>query len=172
MSSFVVPLSRAAARFEQLGKEMQVVVFQGLIAAGAHGLRVLVIEILPSRIPQPVDRGVFRAGWKLRVGPDYVEIYNDEAHAIFIEEGVRGSNVKPGRAMLEALASWALRKGLASDAKEATSIAWAIARSMQKKGIFVGRGPYKEGLGLLKQLVDWRLDGIIETEVLRALGQL
>ncbi len=170
MSSWVVPLSQAAARFEGLAQEMRDAAYQGLVAAGARGLQVLVVEIIPKRSPQPVDRGVFRAGWKMRVGPDYVDIYNDELHALFIEEGVRAVNVKPGRRMVEALAEWALRKGIASNPKEALTAAWAIAKAMAKKGIFNRDG--KSGLGVLRELVEWHLDAIIEQEVLRALGKI
>ncbi len=170
MSSFVVSLSQAAARFEELGKEMQVAAYKGLVSAGARGLQVLVTEIIPKRIPQPVDRGIYRAGWKLKVGPNYVEIYNDEPVSVIIEEGARAANIKIGKAMITALASWAQRKGFASGPKEAISVAWAIAKTMQKKGIFNRDG--KNGLGILRELVEWRLDNIIETEVLRALGKI
>ncbi len=170
MSQWVVPLSKAAAQFDGLKAELLGAAYQGLVAAGAYGLRVLVVEIIPKRAPQPVDRGVYRAGWKLRIGPDYVEIYNDEPIASLIEEGVRASNIKPGRAMLEALAKWAMRKGFAHDAKSAQSMAWGILRTMQKRGIFNRNG--QQGLGVLRELVTWRLDNIIETEVLRAIGKI
>lgn len=170
MTDWVVPLSKAAAQFEGLKAEMKAAAFRGLVSAGARGLQVLIVEIIPKRVPQPVDRGTYRAGWKLRIGPDYVEIYNDEVVAPIIEDGARASNIKVGRAMLQALASWAMRKGLAGDPKDAMRIAWGIARTMQKKGIFNRDG--KQGLGILRELVTWRLDNIVETEVLRALGRI
>lgn len=170
MTDWVVPLSKAGAQFEGLKQEMKVAAYRGLVAAGARGLQVLIVEIIPKRVPQPVDRGTYKAGWKLRIGPDYVEIYNDETVAPIIEDGARASNIKVGRALLEALASWALRKGLANDPKEALRVAWGIARIMQKRGIFNRDG--KSGLGILRELVEWRLDNIIETEVLRALGRI
>lgn len=170
MTDWVVPLAKAAAQFEGLKAEMKAAAFRGLVAAGARGLQVIIVEIIPKRIPQPVDRGLYRAGWKLRVFTDSVEIYNDEPVASIIEDGARASNIKIGTAMLEALASWALRKGLASDGKEATRAAWAIARAMLKKGIFNRDG--KQGLGILRELVEVKLDNIIETEVLRALGKI
>jgi hypothetical protein len=170
VSEWVVPLSKAAAQFDTLHGEMLQAAYQGLILAGARSLQIITTEIIPKRIPQPVDRGVYRAGWKLRIGPDYVEIYNDEPVASIIEEGARAGNIKPGRAMLEALARWALRKGLAGSEREAMSTAWAIARTMQRKGIFNRDG--QQGLGILRELVTWRLDNVIETEVLRMLGKL
>ncbi len=170
MTDWVVPLSKAAAQFEGLKAEMKAAAFRGLVSAGARGLQVIITEIIPKRVPQPVDRGTYKAGWKLRVGPDYVEIYNDEVVASIIEDGARAANIKVGKMLLTALSSWAMRKGLASDPKEALSIAWGIARNMQRKGIFNRDG--KQGLGILRELVTWRLDHIIETEVLRALGKI
>lgn len=170
MSDWVVPLSQAVKHFEHLKQDMKAAAYRGLVAAGARGLQVIIVEIIPKRVPQPVDRGTYRAGWKLRIGPNYVEIYNDEVVAVIIEDGARAANIKVGTALLTALTSWAQRKGLASDPKEALRIAWGIARNMQKKGIFNRDG--KSGLGILRELVEWRLDNIIETEVLRALGQI
>lgn len=172
MADFSVPLSKAAAQFEALGQDMKKAAFRGLILAGSRGLQKLITQIIPSRVPTPVDRGLYRAGWKLRVGNDFVEIYNDEPHADFIEEGVRAKNVKPGKAMLEAIAAWVRRKGLANNPAEVLSISWAIVRSMQKKGIFNRRGPYANGLGILRELVDHYLDDLIETEVLANIGKI
>lgn len=172
MSSNVVRLSEAASAFADLQGAMRRAAFRGLILAGSRGLQKLVVEIIPRRLPPPVDRGLFRAGWKLRIGSDYVEIYNDEPHGVFVEEGVRASNVKPGRAMLEAIAAWAQRKGIASSPDEAKHIAWAIVRQMQKAGIFNDRGPYKRGLGVLRELVDHYLDDLVRAEVSAHLAKL
>ena len=172
MSDWVVPLSKAAQQFDLLGAEVRAAAFRGLVLAGVRGLQKLQIQILPRRIPQPVDRGVYRAGWKLRIGPDYVEIYNDSPIASIIEDGVRAKNVKVGLALLEALSGWVMRKGLSKDSKEARSIAWAVARNMQKRGIFNDRGPYKNGLGILRELVDHYLDALIEAEVLASIGKI
>lgn len=170
MTEFSVPLSKAAAQFEELADDMKQAAFRGLILAGARCVAVIVSEIIPKRVPQPVDRGTYRAGWKTRSSSSYVEVYNDEPVASIIEDGARASNIKPGRAMLKALASWALRKGLASNEKEALSRAWAIAKTMQKKGIFNRNG--QQGLGVLRELVTWRADDIVEAEVLRAIGKI
>lgn len=173
MTEFSVPLSKAAAQFEALGEDMRKAAFRGLILAGARGLQKIITQIIPRRVPTPVDRGVYRAGWKMRVdGQVAVEIYNDEPHSVFIEEGVRAKNVKPGKAMFEAISSWVRRKGLASNPKEVVSLTWAIMRSMQKKGIFNKRGPYANGLGILKELVDHYLDDLIEAEVLANIGKI
>lgn len=172
MASVVVPLRMAPGMMEELKAEIRQAAFKGLILAGLRGYQKLITQIIPRRIPQPVDRGVYRAGWKFKVLSDAVEIYNDEPHAVFIEEGVRAKNVKVGQLMIDALAAWALRKGLASNQKEARSTAFAIAMKMKKVGIFNKSGPYKNGLGILKELVDHYLDDLIEAEILANIGQL
>lgn len=170
MTEFSVPLSKAASAFQDLADDMKAAAFKGLVNAGARCLQVIITEIIPKRVPQPVDRGTYRAGWKLKLGTNYVEIFNDEPVAPIIEEGARASNIKPGRAMIRALASWALRKGLANDEASALKAAWAIAKTMQRKGIFNRSG--QQGLGILRELVTWRADAIIEQEVLRAIGKI
>jgi hypothetical protein len=142
----------------------------GLLKAANRGLQVLITEIIPSRSPQPVDRGTYRAGWKVEViDPDRVAIMNPEPHAVFIEFGVRAENVKIGRAMLEALSEWAKRKGLAHTNQEAVGVAWAIAKAMQKKGIFNRNRP---GLRILEELVTKRIDNILKEEVAREIQRV
>lgn len=154
---------------------------RGLRKAAERGVQKIVVEIIPSRSPSPVDRGVYKAGWKTQViDEDTVSIMNPETHAIFIEEGVRPENVKPGFAMRKALYEWVLRKGIASNEQEAISITWAIAMKMKKTGIFRLKGgkgaAIKGGRGLrvlaeLKQLyLNDLLKGEIVREVNRAIG--
>lgn len=172
MSDFSVPLSKAARQFELLGEDIRKAAFRGLQLAGARALQKLVTQIIPRRLPPPVDRGLFRAGWKLKVGEGFVEIYNDEPHAAFIEEGVRAKNVRPGRQMLEAVASWVRRKGLADSPAEVLKVTWAIVNAMKKRGIFNNSGPYKNGLGVLRELVEFFVDDLVEAEVLAAIGKV
>ena len=84
--------------------------------------------------------------------------------------------------MIEALAEWVRRKGIGgrtvvsksgrerrvkASAAEATAIAWAIAKSMQKKGIFAG------GKGLSAPCkVEPRIPGIVKEEVERELRKV
>src|ERR1700677_3188412 len=86
-------------------------------------------------------------------------------YASVIENGAQAANVKIGRAMIDALAEWARRKGLnGHDPKgrsspdayaQARQIAWAIARAMQGtakvegKGIFNRNG--EQGLGIARK---------------------
>ncbi len=129
-------------------------VHKGLVSAGFRLLGVIQNEIIPSLKPPPIFDGAYRAAWKVETVKDGSEVYNDMPYAPVIERGAKAENIKPGRAMIDALAEWARRKGLtghapgersSADAYAASrSIAWAIARAMQKKGIFNRDG--KEGL--------------------------
>jgi hypothetical protein len=171
MANVSIPLKLAPQMMEDLKAEIHQAAFRGLVMAGMRGFQILMTRIIPRRLPPPIDRGTYRAGWKYRVDSISFEIYNDEPHAVFIEEGVRGKNVKPGRAMIEALAAWAQRKGLASNPKEAHQVAFAIAMSMRKAGIF-NNGPFKNGLGILRELVDHYLDDLVEAEILANLSKI
>jgi len=183
-----IDLKFAATHFKAYGPKLTAAAHRGLLAAAQRGVQVIQSEIIPSRNPQPVDRGVYRAGWRAGPIPEGAEIFNVEPTAVLIEEGVRGQNVKIGRLMLAALSEWAKRKGLGryratstvlgkrkdgsffAKAQKVkfvagdTSIAWAIAKAMQKRGIFNKRGP---GLGILRELVAKRLNVIVDEEIIR-----
>jgi hypothetical protein len=168
----VVDLEEAPSWIDRLSPRIQKAALDGLYLAGLRGVGVIVSSIIPSRSPQPVDRGIYRAGWGAasvrRVGNKSVELTNSEPHAVFIEEGVRAQNVKIGRKMIQALSEWALRKGIAENQKEAVSIAWGIARNMKRRGIFNRNG--KDGLGILKELItSGRMKRIIDEELKEAI---
>jgi hypothetical protein len=132
--------------------------FKGLVAAAHKTVEHIVGDIIPSFGDRmPVDRGAYRAGWRVQPmrGEGKVLVQNSAPHAVFIEDGVRAGSVKIGRKLIEALTEWVKRKGIGGRTvtssngrarhvkatnSEATSIAWAIAKSMQKKGIFGGTG--------------------------------
>lgn len=126
---------------QYIGTSVEKAARAGVVSAGARIVAHIVNELIPSEPRVPVDRGAYRAGWRSEPTPEGVEIYNVAPHAPFIEYGVRSQNVKIGRQMLEDLARWVVRKGIGTSA-EAPSIAFAIAKSMQKRGIF------NEGKGL------------------------
>ena len=70
--------------------------FAGLVSAGHRVVQVIVSEIIPSFGDRmPVDRGVYRAGWRVQPlkGEGKVLVHNVAPHAAFIEHG------KAGRAM-------------------------------------------------------------------------
>lgn len=158
-----ITLKQAAQKTEELGEKWRKAAIIGLQSAAARGVQDIITRIIPSRTPEPVDRGVYRAGWRFYPSPDGAVIENFEPHAVLIEDGVRAANVKIGKAMINALAEWVSRKGIASG-EDAVSVAWAIAKAMKKRGIFG-----KQGMGILRELVDRYLPGYVEEEVAREL---
>lgn len=144
---------------------------RGLLSAAQRLVGAIQNEVIPQEPRVPVDRGVYRAGWKARPNEHGAEIGNETPHAVFIEDGVRGDHVKPGREMILALTQWIKRKGIVGTAApdgstlDATQLAWAIARSMQKRGIF-NRGV---GLKIMDKAVRRYARRFIEEEVKREL---
>lgn len=161
-----VDLRDADAHFKRLDEGIRAGAVRGLQSAALRGLQVILVEIIPSRSPQPVDRGLFRAGWKVFMEHDGASIENNEPHAPVIEFGVRAESVKIGRKLIAALAEWVVRKRLATGA-EAVSAAWAIAKAMQKRGIFNRFGAGLPGTRILQELVNLRLPNIVSDEVRR-----
>ncbi len=160
-------LKDADAYFKDLPVELQTAAVKGLHSAGLRLQSVIVSVLIPSRTPQPVDRGIYRAGWRTVLEADGATVENLEPQAVFIEYGVRAENVKPGRKMIEALAGWVVRHGMAS-AGEATRVAWAIAKAQQKRGIFRSGA----GLGIVRELVDVWVERVTQEEVLREVGEV
>lgn len=140
---------------------------RGLQSAAARGVQTIVVQIIPSRSPMPVDRATFKAGWRAWPAPDGAVIENFEPHAILIEKGVRGENVKIGRKMIDALTEWAIRKRIVADEKEAKRFAWALAKKMKQRGIFRGG----RGFGILQELVERYLPDYIAEEVAREIEE-
>ena len=161
-------IDQAPAWVRRLGDKQRRAGVLGLQSAAARLVSIIVGEIIPREPRVPVDRGIYRAGWRVRPLPDGAVVYNSTPHATFIEDGVRGDNVKIGKALIDALTKWVQRKGLTGAAKsaeagtEARRIAWAIAKSMQKKGIFNGGG----GLKIMAR-ARTRIPGLIDEEVRR-----
>jgi hypothetical protein len=127
---------------------------RALLATANRVVQHITTVIIPAINPQPVDRGAYRAGWRAKRIPEGAEVINTVLHALFIEDGVRGENVKIGKKMIDALAAWVRRKGIGGTVSKtgkvrkpsedtARAIAWAIAVSMKKKGIFKGGEGFK-----------------------------
>jgi len=159
-----IQLKDAAEFIGNIGPELTAKAVLGVRKAGARALGTLVTVIIPSRDPQPVDRGIYRAGWKLRLIPNGVEIYNDTPAAAVIEYGARAKNIKIGRKLLNALAEWAVRKGMAKDLEEGISIAWAIAKKAKAGKGFHNRKP-GGGQRIMEELVQKYLPGYVRDAV-------
>jgi hypothetical protein len=126
-----------------LDKTMHDAAKAAMLSTALRIVQIITTEIIPAEPRPPVDRGAFRAGWKAKAIEGGAEITNTMPYASIIEYGAKAENIKIGRKMIEALTEWVRRKGLAGpEPGDASRIAWAIAQSMAKRGIF------NEGQGL------------------------
>ena len=158
-----IDLKDAPAWYAALGeKKLRPAAVTGLYSAALRSVQTIVSVIVPGLSPQPVDRGLFRAGWHAFKTFDGATIENLSPHASFVEFGVRGMNVKIGAALIRALTEWVERKRMASG-KEAIDAAWRIARAMQARGIFRGG----QGFRILETLREQYLSRFVEEEIAR-----
>lgn len=138
MPDKTIKLEEAAAWIDgELKPDMKAAAVRGLVSAAAALVQEITLRIIPTKSPQPVDRGVFRAGWRSYPEADGATIENTEPHAAFIEWGVRGGSVKVGFPLVNALTEWVQRKGIASGT-DARSAAYGIALAAQRRGFFNG----------------------------------
>ena len=101
-------------------------VVRGLKAGGL----VLVKEVTRQiGLQGLVDTGELRNSVSYHPAFDGCTVTVDAPHAVALEYGAR-----PFSAPLEPILAWVLRKGIASDEKEATRIAWGIIGKFKKQG--------------------------------------
>ena len=162
-----IDIQQAPAWVTKLGIDIRAAALRGLLSAALRTKNHIVTEIIPQEPRVPEDRKTYTNAWQVEKLPNGALVYNSAPHAPLIEYGVRAENVKIGRLMIEALTAWVARKGLASKGDEATSMAWAIAKSMQKKGIFNGG----KGLGIMKK-AQRQIPDFIEEEIIREIGRI
>lgn len=151
---------------ETLGKRFGEAAQRGLYSAAVRGVNIIITQIIPSKTPEPFDRGFYKSGWRPLKIDGGAAIENVQPHAAFIEGGVRAANVKPGAAMIAALAEWAVRKKLATP-EEAKARAWAIAMSVKKRGIFQGG----TGFRILQDFERNYLAKVVREEVIREVSK-
>lgn len=163
----VYSLKQAPKFLQDLAKDFNGAAQAGMLSAGLKLVQYIQTQIIPRTIPPPVDRGLYRAGWRVvpikgDIGKTSgVYVYNPVPHAFMVEYGVK--NVKVGPKLIEALMKWAKRKGIgsrivsdnkggyrikkASDS-ELRSTAYAIALGAKKRGGFFRQG---NGLRVLER---------------------
>jgi hypothetical protein len=123
-----------------LGKGLEKALAKAGVSLAMSVLEDIQTSIIPGSTPHvPVDRGIYRASWKSKGklsgdAGDGLMIYSSAPHAPFIEDGVRAENVKPGRAMIDALTEWVIRKGMV-DKQSAKSRAKAFTAHTDTKGV-------------------------------------
>lgn len=164
-----------------MAKANHAAALRGVQSAALRLQEHLVTHVIPQENPTPVDRGVYRAGWHVDMLENGARLRNFVPWAAFIEDGVDPKKVKIGRAMIKALAEWVRRKGIGGRTKttksgsvqvtkpsttEATNIAWAIAKTMKKKGIHGGPG----GRGILRKTL-MQATFFLESEIKRELDK-
>jgi hypothetical protein len=139
---------------QHLTEELHEAAIRGMQSAGLRLLQHIQVTVIPSTRDErtgmgpPVDRGAYRASWRKRDVSNGSVVESTLPYASIIELGARPENVKIGKAMIDALTDWVIRKGLAGKRpgndssgeyrSQARNIAWAIAVSMKKAGIFSG----------------------------------
>ncbi|HOA00798.1 MAG TPA: hypothetical protein PKI27_00670 [Dermatophilaceae bacterium] len=167
MTTYTLRLDQVAGHFEKVQGDMRKAAMRGLLSAAQRTQQEIVLRIIPTRSPKPVDRAAsgYLGGWRARPTEDGAVIENLETHAAFIEYGVK--NVKVGARMIRMLSEWAVRKGLAT-AEDAVAHAWAIARLMRNRGIFNGG----QGFGILKEATEKHVPRFVREEVARELQRL
>lgn len=169
----LISIDRAPDWVKKLQGDLKKAAMRGLYSAAQRGVEIMQTEIIPAEPRVPVDRGIFKAGFRVKKIAKGFLIFNRAPHAVVVDQGVRAQNVKIGRAMIDALAKWVIRKGLTGNARGAEksaqgrNIAWAIAKSMQRRGIF-NQG---KGLMLMAKLRK-RLPAVIEEEVRREIREM
>ena len=117
------------------------------IAVQLHGHRVVVL-VIESISPEPTDIGTYKRTRYIEDTDEGVIIYNNSPHAAVLEGG-RRKGAKPPP--VKVIAEWVFHKGIA-DRKDARGIAFAIARSIAKKGT-PGKWIFKKAWKLLDPLV-------------------
>jgi len=135
-------------------------VLDGLLSAAYRLQGYIQGEYIPSLPRPPVGiRGAYKAGWKVKPLSDGALLFNDVPYAPMIEQGVRPGATHIGRAMIDAIERWVRFRALGGHSetrttragvtkrtwKKATdserrSIAWAIAKSIVKRGLWQPRG--------------------------------
>lgn len=169
MTTYRITLDEAPGFFDnRVQRAIREGAIKGLYAAALRGVNEIQTKILPMFVAQPVDRGVYKAGWRAQQEGEDAVILNRVPHAVFVEYGVRPGSVKLGRRMISALAEWASRKGAVPEGWTPVQAAWAMGKRMKGRGIFAPNG--LQVLAKLEPVLPDFIRDEIAHEVERALG--
>jgi hypothetical protein len=164
--AIVFTIEQGAELGAYLNEKNELALKRACLSAAMRLVQHILTSVIPATSPVPVDRGMYRAGWRAVRTEEGADVYNSMPYAAIIEYGARAENIKIGRAMIDALADWAKRKGLASS-DDARQVAWAIAKAMQKKGIYNGG----KGLRVLERATE-KVQQFLQEEYARELGRV
>ena len=136
MATIVIDNGQLGARLRSDASGIPKVLRNALFSAGQRGKAFILDKT-------PVDRGILRNAWRVVKLSDGIEIINDQPYAGVMEQGARPFKI--GRAGIEALQQWVMRKLLNSGAalrnagkiKKAKYLPGDIAktRAQQHKGL-------------------------------------
>ena len=154
----IFEIDQVDALVRHVSEQSRAAVHRGVLSAGMRLVRDIKGVLISREDPPPIDQKTYANAWQCVETPEGADVYNDAPHAPIIEYGGRGSDAggtwSVGARMIEALSEWVVRKGLVGQGPgghqeraledEAQSMAWAIAKSMQKHGMF-NQGPAHPG---------------------------
>lgn len=148
-------------------QELREAALDGILSAALRSVQIITTQEVQKASPVPIDRGVYRAGWRAEKITNGAAILNTVPWAVFIEFGVKGSSVKIGRRAIQQVSEWAHRRLGLSDA-EAKHAAFAILNAAKKRGIFRNGS----GLRILETYTKQRLPAILKAEVERQIAKV
>lgn len=145
---------------------------RGFLSAAERTVEHITTVLIPGEDPPPVFMRAYAAGWHAEKTSRGADVVNTVPYASVIEHGARPENIKIGKAMIDALTEWVIRKGLVGKPKrgeargqqmvDARNVAWAIAMHMKKVGIFNRNGQkglriaeraHKKAIGFVREEV-------------------
>lgn len=175
MSTIQIEPGKLGARIKSDATGFPKALSRALYSAGQRGKAYLVSK-------SPVDRGLLKVAWMvIKTSDGGVEVVNNQPYAGIVERGARPFKVSS--AGIFALKGWVMRKLTSGEMnakisaktgktvkrrktfaleKEAESIAWAIAKTMEKVGIKGKRFVY---------MALPRLAALMEEEINRSLDK-
>lgn len=179
-----IPIKNVNPELDRILLQHKQATINGIQAAVIRLHQIILTVYIPMTNPNPVDRGLYRAGWTVDLLPNGAKLRNYVPWALFIEYGVLPKNVKASKKMIQALAEWILRKGFARkmvmDKKsgkptmikdkdaQALAMAYAISTIMKKKTGIHG----KTGRKILEKCIGSFWYSMLEAEVQRELNKV
>lgn len=164
-----IEAGKLGARIKSDAKGMPRVLKNAMYSAGQRGKAFILGKT-------PVDRGILRNAWRVVKMSGGVELVNDMPYAGIMERGARPFKIRG--AGIEALTGWVKRKilqvGTIKGSKahkhrvkwiiddEARSIAWAIAKTIEKVGIKGRRFVYMN-LPKIAELMDSEVNRYLDS---------
>lgn len=162
----VYELKAAPSLFDRVARNLRGAAERGLYSAAVRSVALLQTQEIQAASPRPVDRGIYRAGWRAQKLKGGAAFFNAVPWAVYIERGVPGANVVISRAAVKAVSEWAQRK-LGLDAAASVDAAWGILKAAKRRGLFA-RG---EGLRVMEKYVRERLPRVMAEEVAREIAR-